>query len=311
MKLLELLVQEKVQWPEGALWAVQDFDGELKFTETDEPPECPVHSCTGEVWYRNGCKKFYSVHPSVRASDWDTKAVSKAEYDAAVAANAEWVPVKWGDWEVGDELRFDGYTTQGESHTHWGWVIGSVYRVVARRDMPDVYGPTNGHSIASTDWGFKFSKRKPSAAPAVVPPAVVTTSVRDWYAELAPIIAAAAEGKVVQYLAADGNWYTSQGVFMHPNKYRVKPEEPKTIKVNGFDVPEPMREAPAEGERYYVAAPTESCWCVVQSWDGYKLYLVWLSRGVAHNTQEAAVAHAKAMLGIDPYATEDADDEHA
>ena len=33
--------------------------------------------------------------------------------------------------------------------------------------------------------------------------------------------------------------------------------------------------------------------------------------GVAHSTKEAAVAHAKAMLGIDPYAAEDADDEHA
>ena len=44
MKLLELLVQAKVQWPEGALWAVQDFDRELKFDEVDEPPVTPVHS---------------------------------------------------------------------------------------------------------------------------------------------------------------------------------------------------------------------------------------------------------------------------
>ena len=32
---------------------------------------------------------------------------------------------------------------------------------------------------------------------------------------------------------------------------------------------------------------------------------------LVHGTAEASVAHAKAMLGIDPYATEDADDEHA
>ena len=32
---------------------------------------------------------------------------------------------------------------------------------------------------------------------------------------------------------------------------------------------------------------------------------------LVYGTKEAAVAHAKAMLGIDPYATEDADDEHA
>ena len=229
MKLLELLVQEQVQWPEGALWAVQDFDGELKFTETDEPPECPVHSCTGEVWYRNGRKKFCSVYTAVRTSDWDTKAVSKAEYDAAVAV--EYQPA---------------YDT-----------------------------------------------------------------MRDWYAELAPVIAAAAEGKVVQYLAVDGNWYTSQGAFSHPIKYRVKPGEPKTIKVNGFDVPEPMREAPAEGVRYYVASTQARELCLSRGWDGWELDLRCLRRGLVYATAEAAVAHAKAMLGIDPYATEDADDEHA
>ena len=306
MKLLELLVQEKVQWPEGALWAVQDFDKNIKFTETLNPPDLD-----GRVWIRYGSTDFRPVRGNVLTDDWSTKAVSKAEYDAAVVANAEWVPVKWGDWEVGDELRFCGYTPQGESHTHWGWVIGSVYRVVALRDMPDVYGPTNGRSIASADWGFKFSKRKPSATPAVVPPAVVTTSVRDWYAELAPIIAAAAEGKVVQYLNADGNWYTSQGAFMHPVKYRIKPEEPKTIKVNGFDVPEPMRDEPAENATYAVAQPSAGDYYNEFSWGGCPLETNWLQRGLLHSTKEAAVAHAKAMLGIDPYTTEDADDEHA
>ena len=231
MKLLELLVQEKVQWSAGALWAVQDFDGELKFTETDEPPECPAHSCTGEVWYRNGRKRFHSVYPSVRASDWDTKAVSKREYDAAVAG-------------------------------------------------------------------------APDGRPYYIP-------IQMWYAELSHVIAAAAAGKVVQYLAADGNWYTNQGTFMHPSKYRIKPEEPKTIKVNGFDVPEPMREAPAWGASYFSARPSAEGYYNGYSWDDLLSENRWLQRGLLHTTVEAAVAHAKAMLGIDPYATEDADDEHA
>lgn len=254
MKLLELLVQEKVQWPEGALWAVQDFDRELKFDEVDEPPARPEHSCSGEVWYRSGHQNFDNRYLTVRASDWNTKAVSKAEYDAAVAA----VDVCPGDASCTDQGCPHHYADDGAAK----------------------YQPTHA-------------------------------TMRDWYAELAPIIAAAAEGMVVQYLAADGNWYDGSGAFLSPNKYRVKPEEPKTIKVNGFDVPEPMREAPAKGERYYVVAPTEENWCSVQSWDGYVSEQTWLSRGVAHSTKEAAVAHAKAMLGIDPYATEDADDEHA
>lgn len=231
MKLLELLVQEKVQWPAGALWAVQDFDGELKFTETDEPPACPVHSCTGEVWYRGGHQNFDNLYLSVRASDCGTKAVSKREYDAAVAGAPD----------------------------------GRPYYVPAQM----------------------------------------------WYAELSHVIAAAAEGKVVQYLAADGNWYTNQGTFMHPSKYRIKPEEPKTIKVNGFDVPEPMRESPAGDTRYYVASAHDANYYAGAVWCGDVCDTRWLSRGILHSTKEAAIAHTKAMLGIDPYATEDADYEHS
>ena len=234
MKLLELLVQAKVQWPVGALWAVQDYDGELKFTETDEPPERPVHSYDGCMWYRNGCYRFDSLQLTARASDWGTKAVSKQEYDVAAAKEA----------------------------------CESVVEYARSSDL-------------------------------------------QWYSMLAPVIAAAAEGKVVQYLAADGNWYTTQGTFMHPSKYRIKPEEPKTIKVNGFDVPEPMREAPALGTYYYIAYPTYEAYYAGESWDYSVFDICWLHRGMLHSTKEAAVAHAKAMLGIDPYADEDADDEHA
>ena len=255
MKLLELMVQEKVQWPDGALWAVQDFDRELKFTETDEPPECPVYSCTGEVWYRNGRKKFHSVYPSVRASDWGTKAVSKREYDAAVVAAKNVCPG-------------DSSCTDPGCPCHYASDVATEYQ------------------------------------PTYVP-------VQEWYVELAPIIAAAAEGKVVQYLAADGNWYDGSGAFMHPNAYRIKPEEPKTIKVNGFDVSEPMRETPAEDTRYYLTSIHSVNYYEWAVWCGDVHDAQWLSRGILHSTSEAAIAHAKAMLGIDPYATEEADDEHA
>ena len=255
MKLLELLVQERVQWPDGAMWAVQDFDKELKFDEVDEPPMLPAYSCSGEVWYRNGRQHFASQYLTVRASDWSTKAVSKQAYDAAVVAAGYMCP---GDATCAD---------QGCPHHYADAGAGA-------------YQPT-------------------------------PTTVQDWYAELAPIIAAAAEGKVVQYLAADGNWYNGQGAFMHPNKYRIKPEEPKTIKVNGFDVPEPTQSAPLADEQYYVAAPGYVNWYWAQSWGGFNSEQTLVRRGVLHSTKEAAVAHAKAMLGIDPYATEDADDEHA
>ena len=255
MKLLELMLQEKVQWPEGALWAVQDFDRELKFDEVHEPPTLPGQSMSGEVWYRGGYQEFDSVYLPVRASDWDTKAVSKAEYDAAMVTAGYMCP---GDASCTDQGCPHHYADDG-----------------AAEHQP------------------------------------VYDTMRGWYAELAPIIAAAAEGKVVQYLAADGNWYDGSGAFISPNKYRVKPEEPKTIKVNGFDVPEPMREAPAWGASYFSAKPSAEGYYNGYSWDDLPLENRWLQRGLLHTTAEAAVAHAKAMLGIDPYATEGADDEHA
>lgn len=232
MKLLELLVQEKVQWPDGALWAVQDADGDVKFNSCEVPPYIPNHFIG---WWVNpvpGARFTGRRYTHLQLSDdWATKAVSKAEYDAAVAG-------------------------------------------------------------------------APDGRPYYVP-------IQMWYAELSHVIAAAAEGKVVQYLAADGNWYDGSGAFIHPNAYRIKPEEPKTIKVNGFDVPEPMREAPADDTKYYVPCVGARNWFDSYMWDGDDFDVRFLQRGVVHSTKEAAVAHAKAMLGIDPYTTEDADDEHA
>ena len=256
MKLLELLVQEKVQWPEDALWAVQDFDKELRFLETESQPRIPAYSASGGVWYHPGQQHAVVMELPARASDWDTKAVSKQEYDAAMVAAGYMCPVD------------ASCTDQGCPHHYASDVVAESR-------------PAHAH-------------------------------VQDWYAELAPVIAAAAaEGKVMQYLAADGNWYTITGVFVYPNKYRVKPEEPKTIKVNGFDVPEPMRAAPLRMVKFYIPAMTVRDLHVINSWVGSEYDRRALKLGVAHSTAEAAVAHAKAMLGIDPYADEDADDEHA
>ena len=254
MKLLELLVQEKVQWPEGALWAVQDFDKELRFLETESQPRIPAYSASGGVWYHPGQQHAAVMELPARASDWDTKVISKQEYNAAVAAAGYMCP---GDASC---------TDQGCPHHYASDVVAESR-------------PAHAH-------------------------------VRDWYIDLAPVIAAAAEGKVVQYSGASGTWYDCQGTFYYPNMYRVKPDEPKTIKVNGFDVPEPMREAPLRRVKFYIPAMTVRDLYVINSWVGSEYDRRALKLGVAHSTAEAAIAHAKAMLGIDPYAGEDADDEH-
>jgi hypothetical protein len=74
----------------------------------------------------------------------------------------------------------------------------------------------------------------------------------------------------------------------------------KTIKVNGFDVPEPLREPLKNNVNYCIPDPKMEDLFDYQTWTGHRLDMVWLSRGLIHLTKENAIAHAKAMLGIDP-----------
>jgi len=74
----------------------------------------------------------------------------------------------------------------------------------------------------------------------------------------------------------------------------------KTISVNGFEVPAPMERPPEDGTYYYPPSPTNDDFCYQWIWQGDSLDRLALERGLAHTTEEAAAAHAKAMLGIDP-----------
>lgn len=90
-------------------------------------------------------------------------------------------------------------------------------------------------------------------------------------------------------LAQDPCWYLDL-------EYRRKP---KTIMVNGFEVPEPLKEMPERGNVWLVIPHSESFTDFHYAEDS-RWKRVALDRGLLHSTKEAAVAHAKAMLGIDP-----------
>ncbi|WOZ57853.1 hypothetical protein ZP9_00039 [Shewanella phage ZP9] len=77
---------------------------------------------------------------------------------------------------------------------------------------------------------------------------------------------------------------------------------PKTITANGFEVLEPVRENLDEGCFYYAASVLSRDFCEKLRWAGDSTDFSCLSRGLIHSTKEAAIAHAKAMLGIDPNA---------
>lgn len=78
--------------------------------------------------------------------------------------------------------------------------------------------------------------------------------------------------------------------------------EIKTIIVNGFEVPAPVREPLKLGEDYFVPSVTCIDFIDCDSWDGYETDETFMSRGLIHRTKAAAAAHAKAMCGIDPNA---------
>lgn len=84
------------------------------------------------------------------------------------------------------------------------------------------------------------------------------------------------------------------------HEYRRKPQ---TITVNGFTVPKPMATAPARRASYYLASLTRSDYYFADNWSDTTYENLLLERGLIHATQEAAIAHAKAMLGIDPNAS--------
>ena len=71
-----------------------------------------------------------------------------------------------------------------------------------------------------------------------------------------------------------------------------------TIKINGHDVPAPERVAPPSDTRYWVPQMTAQKPCDIFRWDGGVMDMRHLTRGLVHLTEEAAVAHAKALLSF-------------
>ena len=71
---------------------------------------------------------------------------------------------------------------------------------------------------------------------------------------------------------------------------------PKTITVNGIEVPEPIREEPKVGEKYFLVHISAFTLVTYNSWANDAYDTQWLNKGLLHFTEEAAIAHAKALL---------------
>lgn len=122
---------------------------------------------------------------------------------------------------------------------------------------------------------------------------------QEWCKEILPIVQAGADGEDIEYKQAfDREWSEKTSVdFYAASKYRIKP---KTIKVNCFDVTEPVRSPLNKNDVYFIADPTAHDYHIDIEWMCDADDMKFLKRGIIHLTPEDAIAHAKAMLGIDP-----------
>jgi NADH:ubiquinone oxidoreductase subunit len=75
-------------------------------------------------------------------------------------------------------------------------------------------------------------------------------------------------------------------------------DAPRFITINGFEVPEPVREPLETGEKYWVVEIGSLRHCNNFVWDCDDFDRLALQRGLIHRTQEAAEKHARALLSF-------------
>jgi len=78
-------------------------------------------------------------------------------------------------------------------------------------------------------------------------------------------------------------------------EYRRKP---RTININGHEVPEPAREPLKRFQQYYTVDTWNDKIVDEYSWNDDEADKRLLKRGIIHLTREAAEAHAKALLSF-------------
>ena len=130
----------------------------------------------------------------------------------------------------------------------------------------------------------------------------------------ANILRAIADGEEIQWQASNGNWLNKDhgdslieiGQMTYvSSRYRVKP---KTITINGFEVPEPLRDMPKDANRVFwpvlaSASGSNYDWSYVSENKNVMLEAMLL-QGLLHSTREAAQAHAHALISLTQWKSE-------
>jgi hypothetical protein len=95
----------------------------------------------------------------------------------------------------------------------------------------------------------------------------------------------------------DNKW---EPMIQHPmwdkgTDYRRKP---RTININGYEVPEPVREPLEDGQEYYDVSIGSADNVVKYIWRGESWDFHTMDKGIVHLTKEAAMLHAEALLSF-------------
>lgn len=93
------------------------------------------------------------------------------------------------------------------------------------------------------------------------------------------------------------NWTPCKGhpSWLEDSEYR---QTPKTININGHEVPEPMREKPEINSKYWIPSALSEDWVDWFSYIDNNFGNRLLDKGLCHATKEAAIAHAKALFSF-------------
>lgn len=140
----------------------------------------------------------------------------------------------------------------------------------------------------------------------------MTTKLQQFCIDILPVIQAGAKGARIgsrgrgttQELAEISPVHQNHIAFKIDREYQVMR---LMIEVNGFKVPTGERVQPKYLAEYRTPNPTIQCLVNRCAWIGDGDDLFRLSNGLIYLAQEDAIARAKAMLGIDPYAVADPD----
>lgn len=94
----------------------------------------------------------------------------------------------------------------------------------------------------------------------------------------------------------ENEWIDALGPIPFNPSYEYR-RKPKTILINGFEVPEPVRDPLHYDQEYWLANPTEHT-ARKYEWEGDDVDLRWLAAGLIHLDKESAQIHIDALLSF-------------